>query len=448
MAYDVNFQKGLQAAFDALETKDAGTLYFVTDTPAIYLGSQKITSGADLTAALTRLGAAETDIAAVKLALTGIDLTTSGSVKTAIGNLETTLGNKIGTLSTLKTSAKTSLVGAMNELYDSIAAGGTASVLTLTKETTATKGYAHTYTLTQGTNTIGKIDIPKDLVVTGGEVVTATAEAPVNGATSGEFIKLNIANQEEPLYINAAKLVDIYTAQKNAAQVQLAVVGGEISATIVAGSIGTAELAADSVTTVKIVDSNVTTAKIADGAITNDKLDADTKQAVAKAKTAVQSVAASTENGYISVDGSNVPVHGLDTAAYTKASDYDPAGAATTVQTNLVGKETDAAGALTMNGLKKNDDALDTRLSAVETAMGEGGSVTTQIQTEIDKLDVSDTAVAGKYVSQVSETDGKITVVRADLPDYSNTYEAKGASDAALNAAKTYTDTALTWGTF
>ena len=36
----------------------------------------------------------------------------------------------------------------------------------------------------------------------------------------------------------------------------------------------------------------------------------------------------------------------------------------------------------------------------------------------INDLDVADTAVTGKYVSAVSETDGKISVTRADLPTY------------------------------
>lgn len=46
------------------------------------------------------------------------------------------------------------------------------------------------------------------------------------------------------------------------------------------------------------------------------------------------------------------------------------------------------------------------------------GSVANSIKTAIEKLDVTDTAVTGKYVSAVSETDGKITVTRADLPTY------------------------------
>lgn len=44
------------------------------------------------------------------------------------------------------------------------------------------------------------------------------------------------------------------------------------------------------------------------------------------------------------------------------------------------------------------------------------GDVANAIATEIDKLEYSDTAVDGEYVSQVSETDGKIAVKRVALP--------------------------------
>ena len=59
---------------------------------------------------------------------------------------------------------------------------------------------------------------------------------------------------------------------------------------------------------------------------------------------------------------------------------------------------------------------------------------------KINALDVSDTAVAGKYVSSVSETNGKISVTRSSLPDYSNTYDAKGSADEAFTSAKSYID--------
>lgn len=44
------------------------------------------------------------------------------------------------------------------------------------------------------------------------------------------------------------------------------------------------------------------------------------------------------------------------------------------------------------------------------------GATDIKISTAIEKLDYSDTAVAGKYVSSVSETDGVIKVTRASLP--------------------------------
>ena len=55
---------------------------------------------------------------------------------------------------------------------------------------------------------------------------------------------------------------------------------------------------------------------INNGAITNDKLDANLKDAIAKAGTAVQAVTEGTANGTISVDGKDVNVHGLKDAAY------------------------------------------------------------------------------------------------------------------------------------
>ena len=46
------------------------------------------------------------------------------------------------------------------------------------------------------------------------------------------------------------------------------------------------------------------------------------------------------------------------------------------------------------------------------------GSVSTQIQDAINKLDVTDTAEDGQYVSSVSQVDGKISVTRENLPVY------------------------------
>ena len=60
-------------------------------------------------------------------------------------------------------------------------------------------------------------------------------------------------------------------------------------------------------------------------------------QAVEKANSAVQSVAEGTTSGTIVVDGAEVSVHGLGSAAYTEASAYDASGAAATVKSELLG---------------------------------------------------------------------------------------------------------------
>lgn len=100
---------------------------------------------------------------------------------------------------------------------------------------TANAGYLKSYTFTGPDGTPVDIDIPKDLVVTKGEVVKEGKNT---------FIQLTIANQVAPVKINVKDLVDVYTAQANAAQVQLAISGtNEISATIKPGSIAKTDLA-------------------------------------------------------------------------------------------------------------------------------------------------------------------------------------------------------------
>lgn len=105
------------------------------------------------------------------------------------------------------------------------------------------------YTIAQGGTTVGTINIPKDLVVTSGSVVVAgdgTNDTQViAGATNGDkYIKLTVANQTAPIYIAVKDLVDVYTAQANATEVQLTIGNNnEISATIVDGSIEKSKLA-------------------------------------------------------------------------------------------------------------------------------------------------------------------------------------------------------------
>ena len=107
--------------------------------------------------------------------------------------------------------ASTNVEGALAEIK-------TYSTVTLTATPTDddTSSILKKYTLTQnnGKHVIGDIDIPKDLVVTSGSVVKGTWNENVfteEASGNGTALKLAIANQEAPVYINTLDLVKDHT---------------------------------------------------------------------------------------------------------------------------------------------------------------------------------------------------------------------------------------------
>lgn len=113
------------------------------------------------------------------------------------------------TSSQVSREATTSITGvtveaALKEVKDS-------SIVTLSS-TTPSDGTSvlKKYTLYQNNEEIGEIDIPKDLVVTSGSVVKGTWSGNVFTEVesgNGTALKLVIANQTEPVYINTLDLV-------------------------------------------------------------------------------------------------------------------------------------------------------------------------------------------------------------------------------------------------
>ena len=193
------------------------------------------------------------------------DVATKEEVSTA----KTEVENKIGALDDLTTTAKDTVVDAVNEVKESVDNTKTDAAVTITTDVT-TEGAAKSYTVKQGNTQIAVIDIPKDMVVSSGTVETYTEETLPTGegapTVPGTYIVLTIANKDaSKLYIAADKLVDIYKPQQGATQIQLSISADNvISALIVAGSVGTTELADSAVTTAKIADKNVTLAKLSD----------------------------------------------------------------------------------------------------------------------------------------------------------------------------------------
>ena len=115
------------------------------------------------------------------------------------------------------------------------------------------------------------------------------------------------------------------------------------------------------------------------------------------------------------------------TMAAVEAKNYATKTEAQGYATAVVGTDTDNADKDTVKGAKKYADslntAMDTRVDALEAAIGEGGSVADTIATEIGKLDVPEVAVGtGEIIEKISETDGKIAVskralVAGDIPN-------------------------------
>lgn len=90
------------------------------------------------------------------------------------------------------------------------------------------------YVFTQCNKEIAHIDIPKDLVVSSGEVVVATDDDKALDSTvvvGDTYIKLTVANQTKPLYIAAKALVDIYTVT-DTDTVDMTITGTEIKADV------------------------------------------------------------------------------------------------------------------------------------------------------------------------------------------------------------------------
>lgn len=219
-----------------------------------------------------------------KTALENLISAASGKAQDA-QNAVDALAEDVGNVDNLSTTNK-EVVKAINEVLAAVGTGGTAAVVTVT-EKGATTDYAQVYEIKQGTSVVGTINIPKELVVSAGEVVTNPTGKP-----AGTYIKLTLQNVADPLYIDVAKLVDVYTAQANATQVQLSIDANRvISATIKSGSVTATELASNAVTTVKVADKNITKAKLSDEVQTSlGKADAAAPQSTTYTKTEVDNL--------------------------------------------------------------------------------------------------------------------------------------------------------------
>ena len=146
-------------------------------------------------------------------------------------------------------SATANVQASLNEIYGLIsnnAEAGEVAVYDGNTKVNAINEFGKTYTFKQGNTTIATMNLAKDMVVSGGSVVTATAadKAIDDNVIVGEkYVKLTIANSSDVLYIPVNDLYKDHTAAANAQKIQIAISNNnEISADVVSGSIEETDL--------------------------------------------------------------------------------------------------------------------------------------------------------------------------------------------------------------
>ena len=255
---------------------------------------------------------------------------------------------------------------------------------TIEKLGSASEGAVASYVLKKdGTQAGATIDIPKDLVVVSGSVVELKAGALPAGVTEpGTYIEL-ILSGGNPIYIPVGSLIEYVTGgsgENDAIQIN--------------------------------VDSNThkVTASVKAGSLTKTMLASEVQTSLGKADSSVQSVVTGSANGNISVDGTDVPVKGLASGAFETVENLN-----TTAQTKA---ETEAGKVKAeLLGTASDDASSETIRGAIAAAAAAKSEAIADAKSKIEALDVEDTAVAGKFVTAVSEADGKIAVSRAALAE-------------------------------
>ena len=284
MASNVSFKTGSYAQYVSLTQKSDDTLYFL-DNGQLFKGAVSYSDQIAVVSALPdTLVAGKVYVNTTDKSVTYYDGTTSTVVVPAtVGTIgDSTPDTDLANVKAIKdfVAAEIAKIPAQTDytvtLVDDVTADGELTKQTIKQgkagsetevgtivvpdlkmevKATPNDGYLKTYQFTYGTGSAFEIDIPKDLVVTAGEIIVVNSSSPVSGLTDGTYLKLTIANQTEPVYINTSDLCDVYTGKTATDGVSVSVsASNEISATLVGKAVTEANL--DDALAKKIADAD------------------------------------------------------------------------------------------------------------------------------------------------------------------------------------------------
>lgn len=193
----------------------------------------------------------------------------------------------------------TAIANAKQEAQEAAVA---ASKVTM-NESAGTDSVLKVYTFSQNGKVIGKVNVPKDLVVSGGSVVE------VDGV---KYLRLSIANQTEPVDIAVTDLVDVYTGSA------YITVGSDNAISVNFAALDAA-LKAETSQTGAAIKANATAAAAAKSA-------ADAAQATANtAKTTAEAAKATAEAAKATADANKTKLDGISEGANKVTASFDDA---------------------------------------------------------------------------------------------------------------------------
>lgn len=150
---------------------------------------------------------------------------------------------------------------AIDELAEASSGGVASKTIYVTDESAGQSDYAKVYKIYQGANAPdaqtdpatlkGTINIPKDKVLQDASIVDITfseghlydgatdvttlikGSGTATAADAGKYLKMEMQNVTDPLYVNLQTFVDVYTVESGATEIQLALNDHEFSASVV-----------------------------------------------------------------------------------------------------------------------------------------------------------------------------------------------------------------------
>ena len=153
------------------------------------------------------------------------------------------------------------------------------------------------------------------------------------------------------------------------------------------------------------------------------------------ANSAVQSVTEGTTNGTVAVNGTDVAVHGLGSAAYTDSTAYDAAGAASTAETNA---KNYADGLANNYATAAQGAKADTAVQTVTTGDATSGNGTIKVDgTAVSVYGLGSAAYTPStdYATAAQGAKADTALQAADLATYAKKTGVEKTAAAAVNGA-------------